>query len=340
MQQAIDTYGLPWHVTRLGCRVEYLFHAERARTGAQAAAAGDEALDRLIHLYALNRGILLTPFHNMALMSPATTEADVDRHTEVFDDGGARADRGLARDGAARVPGARVELERAARLAEQREALVADRLLPVGGSVREVRAGRADRERERLPEVVEVRRTSAEVASVPSARPRGPRRPRRSAISPSRTPTRACSPSASGSTVRAARQNVLSIVMPPPGTSHMHAATTPPGRVTRAISRTPAAASRMNATTSERQRGVERAVLERQLLGHAHAHVGARVARPARVGELLGGVDRGDVVGAEPRRELARQPARAAADVERAHAGRDPGGVGERDRQRAGRSGP
>ena len=58
---------------------------QRARTGAQAAAAGDEALDRLIHLYALNRGILLTPFHNMALMSPATTEADVDRHTEVFD---------------------------------------------------------------------------------------------------------------------------------------------------------------------------------------------------------------------------------------------------------------
>ena len=72
-------------MTRLGCRVEYLFHAERARTGAQAAAAGDEALDRYVHLYALNRGILLTPFHNMALMSPATTEADVDRHTEVFD---------------------------------------------------------------------------------------------------------------------------------------------------------------------------------------------------------------------------------------------------------------
>jgi glutamate-1-semialdehyde 2,1-aminomutase len=84
VRQAIDAYGLPWHVTRLGCRVEYLFHAEPARTGAQAAAAGDEALDKLIHLYALNRGILLTPFHNMALMSPATTEADVDRHTEVF----------------------------------------------------------------------------------------------------------------------------------------------------------------------------------------------------------------------------------------------------------------
>ena len=78
-------HSLDWHVTRLGCRVEYLFHAEPARTGAQAAAAGNEALDRFIHLYALNRGILLTPFHNMALMSPATTEADVDRHTEMLD---------------------------------------------------------------------------------------------------------------------------------------------------------------------------------------------------------------------------------------------------------------
>ena len=57
-------------MTRLGCRVEYLFRAERPRTGSEAAAGGNDALDRLIHLYALNRGILLTPFHNMALMSP------------------------------------------------------------------------------------------------------------------------------------------------------------------------------------------------------------------------------------------------------------------------------
>ena len=82
---AIERHGLPWHVTRLGCRVEYLFRPERPRTGSDAAAGGDEALDGLMHLYALNRGILLTPFHNMALMSPATTEADVDRHTEVFE---------------------------------------------------------------------------------------------------------------------------------------------------------------------------------------------------------------------------------------------------------------
>jgi glutamate-1-semialdehyde 2,1-aminomutase len=93
---AIESHGLPWHVTRLGCRVEYLFRAERPRTGSDAAAGGNAALDRLIHLYALNRGILLTPFHNMALMSPATTEADVDLHSAVFDEAAAE----LAKRGA------------------------------------------------------------------------------------------------------------------------------------------------------------------------------------------------------------------------------------------------
>ncbi|MFL5934129.1 MAG: transaminase [Gaiellaceae bacterium] len=86
---AIERHGLPWHVTRLGCRVEYLFRPERPRNGSEAAAGGNALLDRLIHLYALNRGILLTPFHNMALMSPATTAADVDRHTEVFEEAAA-----------------------------------------------------------------------------------------------------------------------------------------------------------------------------------------------------------------------------------------------------------
>jgi glutamate-1-semialdehyde 2,1-aminomutase len=84
VQGVIDENDLPWHVTRLGCRVEYLFRRERPITGSDAAAGGDRLLDRLIHLYALNRGVLLTPFHNMALMSPATSEADVDLHTEVF----------------------------------------------------------------------------------------------------------------------------------------------------------------------------------------------------------------------------------------------------------------
>ena len=80
----IESRELPWHVVRLGCRVEYLFRAERARNGSEAAAGQDDELDAFIHLYLLNRGILMTPFHNMALMSPATSVDDVDLHTDVF----------------------------------------------------------------------------------------------------------------------------------------------------------------------------------------------------------------------------------------------------------------
>jgi glutamate-1-semialdehyde 2,1-aminomutase len=80
----LAAYGLPWHVTRLGCRAEYGFAAGPPRDGATAAAADDFGLQAFLHLHALNRGVLLTPFHNMALMCPATTEADVDRHTEAF----------------------------------------------------------------------------------------------------------------------------------------------------------------------------------------------------------------------------------------------------------------
>jgi glutamate-1-semialdehyde aminotransferase len=84
VQGVIESRELPWHVVRLGCRVEYLFRPGRARNGAEAAAGQDDAIDAYIHLHLLNRGILMTPFHNMALMSPATTAADVDRHTECF----------------------------------------------------------------------------------------------------------------------------------------------------------------------------------------------------------------------------------------------------------------
>ena len=73
VEAGIADSGLPWHVTRLGCRAEYLFGPDRPRTGQEAHDAGDAALERYMHLFALNRGILLTPFHNMALMSPATT---------------------------------------------------------------------------------------------------------------------------------------------------------------------------------------------------------------------------------------------------------------------------
>jgi Glutamate-1-semialdehyde aminotransferase len=84
VQGVIDSRQLPWHVTRLGCRVEYLFRADRATSGAEAAAGQDQELDSFIHLFLLNRGILMTPFHNMSLMSPATTAEDVDLHTELF----------------------------------------------------------------------------------------------------------------------------------------------------------------------------------------------------------------------------------------------------------------
>ena len=79
----IAEHDLPWHVQRLGCRAEYWF-CPPPRDGAAAAAAVDEDLEAFLHLWTLNRGILLTPFHNMALFSPHHTEDDVDRHTEVF----------------------------------------------------------------------------------------------------------------------------------------------------------------------------------------------------------------------------------------------------------------
>ena len=84
VQATISEYQMPWHVTRLGCRAEYLFSEIPAKNGQQAHDAMDFELERFMHLYAMNRGILLTPFHNMALMCPPTEAADVDLHTKVF----------------------------------------------------------------------------------------------------------------------------------------------------------------------------------------------------------------------------------------------------------------
>jgi glutamate-1-semialdehyde aminotransferase len=82
--EVIAEFGLPWQATRLGCRVEYMFNPTPPRNGGEAAAAFDTPLDALLHLYMLNRGVLMTPFHMMALMSPATTAADVDAHTAAL----------------------------------------------------------------------------------------------------------------------------------------------------------------------------------------------------------------------------------------------------------------
>jgi len=84
VESVIAEYNLPWIVKRLGNRSEYWFRPTPPKNGGQAAAAIDHELDRYMHLYMLNRGILMTPFHNMALISPETTEADVDYHTQTF----------------------------------------------------------------------------------------------------------------------------------------------------------------------------------------------------------------------------------------------------------------
>jgi glutamate-1-semialdehyde 2,1-aminomutase len=84
VEAAINEFNLPWHVNRLGARGEYLFQRSAPRTGGEAARAGDFELEQYIHLRLLNDGILLTPFHNMALMSPYTSKSDVEAHTAAF----------------------------------------------------------------------------------------------------------------------------------------------------------------------------------------------------------------------------------------------------------------
>jgi glutamate-1-semialdehyde 2,1-aminomutase len=84
VEEALARHSMPWSVVSLGARAEYRFSPEPPRTGAESAAAGDRGVEEYLHLYLLNRGVLITPFHNMALMCPATTEEQVDRHTEAF----------------------------------------------------------------------------------------------------------------------------------------------------------------------------------------------------------------------------------------------------------------
>ena len=84
VQATLDEFDVPWSVSQLGARSEYRFASPAPRTGEEAAIAHDDDIDAYMHLATCNRGLLMTPFHNMALMCPDTTRADVDRHTEVF----------------------------------------------------------------------------------------------------------------------------------------------------------------------------------------------------------------------------------------------------------------
>jgi glutamate-1-semialdehyde 2,1-aminomutase len=84
VQGVVDRFELPWSIVQLGARAEYRFASPAPRTGGESEAAGDAELEDYLHVALANRGVLLTPFHSMALMCPATTEADVDRHTAEF----------------------------------------------------------------------------------------------------------------------------------------------------------------------------------------------------------------------------------------------------------------
>lgn len=84
VRQVLASRSMPWSITQLGARAEYRFCPVPPRDGGSSNAAADAELDEYMHLYTINRQVLMTPFHNMALMCPATTKADVDVHTSVF----------------------------------------------------------------------------------------------------------------------------------------------------------------------------------------------------------------------------------------------------------------
>jgi glutamate-1-semialdehyde 2,1-aminomutase len=87
VQAVIDRHRLPWSLSRLGARSEYRFVTPAPRNGGESDAAGDPELDDYLHLYLVNRDVLMTPFHNMSLTCPATNESDVQRLHGAFDAG-------------------------------------------------------------------------------------------------------------------------------------------------------------------------------------------------------------------------------------------------------------
>lgn len=84
VEKVLADTDMPWTIAQLGARAEYRFCSPAPRTGSESAAAYDADIEEYLHLYMSNRGVLMTPFHNMALMCPVTSRSDVDRHTELF----------------------------------------------------------------------------------------------------------------------------------------------------------------------------------------------------------------------------------------------------------------
>lgn len=87
IDSVVSEHDVPWHTVQLGARVEYRFTPEPATNGTLSRASANPLLERFLHLHALNRGVIVTPFHNMLLACPSTSSEDADRHTEVFGEG-------------------------------------------------------------------------------------------------------------------------------------------------------------------------------------------------------------------------------------------------------------
>ena len=86
VRATIDRYAVAWSVAQLGTRCEYRFTSPAPIDGGTSMRSADPLLEDYLHLYGVNRGVLLTPFHNMALMCPATTAGQVETHRTVFDE--------------------------------------------------------------------------------------------------------------------------------------------------------------------------------------------------------------------------------------------------------------
>jgi glutamate-1-semialdehyde 2,1-aminomutase len=86
LSSVIEAAELPWHVVRVGARVEFICAPGPLRNGTEAAAAHHPILEGALHLGLLNRGCLIAPFHNMMLVSPVTTDAQIDRLIAAFAD--------------------------------------------------------------------------------------------------------------------------------------------------------------------------------------------------------------------------------------------------------------
>jgi glutamate-1-semialdehyde 2,1-aminomutase len=86
LSEAIARHGAPWHVVRVGARVEFICASGPLRNGTEAAAAHQPRVESVIHTMLLNRGCLIAPFHNMMLVSPATKKRQIDHLIAAFDE--------------------------------------------------------------------------------------------------------------------------------------------------------------------------------------------------------------------------------------------------------------